>query len=74
MKVSLSYCVVEIEKDAQRPCQHRTKNQATTEHCRTEHCRNIAGGLTSVAHKPSIVIEQATSSYSFRSSELSQPI
>ena len=30
--------------------------------------------LTTVAHKPSIVIEQATSSYSFRSSELSQPI
>ena len=30
--------------------------------------------LTTVAQKPSIVIEQATSSYSFRSSELSQPI
>ena len=30
--------------------------------------------LTTVAYKPSIVIEQATSSYSFRSSELSQPI
>ncbi len=30
--------------------------------------------LTSVAQKPRLVIEQATSSYSFRSSELSQPI
>jgi hypothetical protein len=30
--------------------------------------------LTTVAPKPSIVIEQATSSYSFRFSELSQPI
>ena len=29
--------------------------------------------LTSVAPKPIIVIEQATSSYSFRFSELSQP-
>jgi len=35
---------------------------------------SITGYLTSAAHKPSIVIEQATSSYSFRSSELSQPI
>ena len=33
-----------------------------------------SGSLTTVAHKPSIVIEQATSSYSFRFSELSQPI
>jgi hypothetical protein len=30
--------------------------------------------LTTVAQKPSLVIEQATSPYSFRSSELSQPI
>ncbi len=30
--------------------------------------------LTSVAQKPSLVIEQATSSYSFRFPELSQPI
>jgi hypothetical protein len=30
--------------------------------------------LTIVGHKPSIVIEQATFSYSFKSSELSQPI
>jgi hypothetical protein len=30
--------------------------------------------LTTHAQKPSIVIEQATSSYSFRFSELSQPI
>jgi len=30
--------------------------------------------LTAAADKPSIVTEQATSSYSFRSSELSQPI
>ena len=30
-------------------------------------------GLTTVAQKPSLVIEQATSSYSFRSSELSSP-
>ena len=30
--------------------------------------------LTSVAQKPSLVIEQATSSYSFRSPELSQSI
>ena len=30
--------------------------------------------LTTVAPKPSIEIEQATSSYSFRFSELSQPI
>ena len=30
--------------------------------------------LTRVAQKPSIKVEQATSSYSFRSSELSQPI
>ena len=30
--------------------------------------------LTAVAHEPSIVIEQATSSYSFRFPELSQPI
>ena len=30
--------------------------------------------LTTVAHKPSIDVEQATFSYSFRSSELSQPI
>jgi hypothetical protein len=36
----------------------------------TEHSRV----LTAVAHKPSIVIEQATSSYSFRFPELSQPI
>jgi len=34
----------------------------------------IWGWLTTVAHKPSIEIEQATSSYSFRSPELSQPI
>ena len=32
------------------------------------------GCLTTVAYKPSIVIEQATSSYSFRFPELSQPI
>ena len=32
------------------------------------------GMLTTLTHKPSIVIEQATSSYSFRFSELSQPI
>jgi len=32
------------------------------------------GCLTTVAFKPSIVIEQATSSYSFRFPELSQPI
>jgi hypothetical protein len=31
-------------------------------------------GLTMPAHQPSLVIEQASSSYSFRSSELSQPI
>jgi hypothetical protein len=30
--------------------------------------------LTAVAYEPSIVIEQATSSYSFRFPELSQPI
>jgi len=30
--------------------------------------------LTTAAHKPSVVIEQATSSYSFRFPELSQPI
>ena len=30
--------------------------------------------LTTAAHQPSIVIEQATSSYSFRFPELSQPI
>jgi len=30
--------------------------------------------LTTAAHKPSLVIEQAISSYSFRSPELSQPI
>ena len=30
--------------------------------------------LTTVAHEPTIVIEQATSSYSFRFPELSQPI
>jgi hypothetical protein len=30
--------------------------------------------LTMVAYKPSITIERATSSYSFRFSELSQPI
>jgi hypothetical protein len=30
--------------------------------------------LTTVAYEPNIVSEQATSSYSFRSSELSQPI
>jgi len=42
-----------------------------------EHLRNIPkhyGVLTTLAHKPSIVAEQATSSYSFRFSELSQPI
>ena len=32
------------------------------------------GRLTRVAHKPTVVIEQAINSYSFRSSELSQPI
>ena len=42
--------------------------------------RNVARGLkkggrlTIVGHKPSIVIEQVTSSYSFRFPELSQPI
>jgi hypothetical protein len=30
--------------------------------------------LTTAARKPSILLEQATSSYSFRSPELSQPI
>jgi len=30
--------------------------------------------LTTIAQKPSIVVEQASSSYSFRFSELSQPI
>ncbi len=30
--------------------------------------------LTTPEHKPNLAIEQATSSYSFRSSELSQPI
>jgi competence transcription factor ComK len=42
----------------------------------TMHSADRASGerLTTVAHKPSIVIEQATSSYSFRFSELSQPI
>ena len=30
--------------------------------------------LTAMAHKPSIVIERVTSSYSFRFPELSQPI
>ena len=34
----------------------------------------VTGGLTTVAHKPSVVVEQVISSYSFRSSELSQPI
>jgi hypothetical protein len=29
--------------------------------------------LTTLAQEPSIVVERATSSYSFRSSELSQP-
>ena len=38
-----------------------------------EGCRP-SGDLTRVAQKPSLVIEQATSPYSFRSSELSQPI
>ncbi len=32
------------------------------------------GNLTTVAQKPSLEVEQATSPYSFRSSELSQPI
>jgi hypothetical protein len=35
---------------------------------------DLSRSLTMVAQKPSIVIEQATSSYSFRFSELSQPI
>jgi hypothetical protein len=35
---------------------------------------NLAHSLTTVAQRPNIVIERATSSYSFRSSELSQPI
>ena len=30
--------------------------------------------LTTVPHKPSIIIERVTSSYSFRFPELSQPI
>ena len=34
----------------------------------------FCGSLTMTVHRPSIVIEQATSSYSFRSPELSQPI
>jgi len=34
----------------------------------------LYGSLTLVVHKPSIGVEQATSSYSFRSPELSQPI
>ena len=40
------------------------------------HPRNSARmpQLTTVALKPSLVIEQATFPYSFRSSELSQPI
>jgi len=32
------------------------------------------GRLTIVVYKPNVVIEQASTSYSFRSSELSQPI
>jgi hypothetical protein len=46
---------------------------ARTFDCATE---QIALGecLTTVAHEPSIVIEQATYSYSFRFPELSQPI
>ena len=34
----------------------------------------IVASLTMLAHKPNILIEQATPSYSFRFSELSQPI
>src|ERR1700692_1332730 len=36
--------------------------------------RCVMGRLTTGGRKPSLVIEQATSSYSFRSPELSQPI
>jgi hypothetical protein len=39
-----------------------------------EEQKQIAASLTIVQHKPSIGNEQATSSYSFRFSELSQPI
>ena len=35
---------------------------------------HVSPSLTMLARKPSIAIEQATSSYSFRFSELSQPI
>jgi len=34
----------------------------------------FVASLTMLAHKPNILIEQATPSYSFRFSELSQPI
>jgi hypothetical protein len=48
------------------PCESETETLSNT----IEHY----GRLTTAVHKPSIVIEQATSSYSFRSPELSQPI
>ena len=40
----------------------------------TEQARVFGECLTRVAYKPSIIAEQATSSYSFRSPELSQSI
>jgi hypothetical protein len=39
-----------------------------------ELARDVPDYLTAFAHGPSIVVERATSSYSFRFSELSQPI
>jgi hypothetical protein len=47
---------------------------ATTFECATRADPAFGECLTTVAHKPSIVIEQATYSYSFRFPELSQPI
>jgi len=61
-----TYYVAEIKKrDGRGFCQPCATNRAPPKHY---------GMLTTLAHKPSIVIEQATSSYSFRFSELSQPI
>jgi hypothetical protein len=45
-----------------------------TSQIKVDQYHTVLTNLTMLEQKPSIVFEQATSSYSFRSSELSQPI
>jgi hypothetical protein len=54
--------------------QYDSHSFQTTVKIKVDQYHTVLTNLTMLEQKPSIVFEQATSSYSFRSSELSQPI